>query len=167
MVNKFTALSVFSLLITGCTYDSTPVLQKALPSCSQITPILQSSAKEFDSIKVGPKIYSSTGGNGYWQSKIKLPDADECIIKENYSSGFQFRCAWYHGDDKSAMGQHYQNIRDRIISCVGNVNVRRNDRQGITTIWLEPYDELSSLKYVIRAQYEHIPYSVKFDVEAQ
>lgn len=166
-MNRHINISLLIYLLSGCsslTNQSTAV--KSLPTCEQLLPILQSSELEFESIKNGPVIHSRESTRGYWQSLVKLPDSDSCIVRERSTLGTQYVCKWEHGNSSQEMGQHYQDLRDRIISCVGDVRVYRDDSKGYTSITLAPLGKLRSLKYVISAQYQRLPFFVSFRVDA-
>lgn len=163
-MNRLIKASVLYLSISGC--SSVLTQPTTLPTCEQILPILQSSGSEFENIKSGPIIHSREYSTGYWQSVIKLPDAESCIVRESYGLGTQYVCKWNHDNDSQSMGQHYQDLRDRIISCVGDVSVYKDDRRGYTSITLTPLGNLSSLKYIITTQYQRLPFTVSFRVDA-
>ncbi|MNI45121.1 hypothetical protein D3C73_995290 [compost metagenome] len=161
-------LTIASISLTGCTLtQSTVVSTPKLPTCGEIYQILQYADSEFNELKSGPQIRTRETPYPYWSSSIALPESDGCAILEKNSSNYEFRCSWSHGDDNASMGQHYQALRDKVISCVGDVKVRRNDLKGYTVIYLEPTSQLSQLQYWIRARYEVPPYRVIFDIETE
>ncbi|MCY1294610.1 hypothetical protein D9M69_328550 [compost metagenome] len=166
-MNNLTLINLVAITLTGCT--AAPETSKAippLPTCSQILPILMDASSEFKNLRTGPRVIERSHSQGRWASTVSLPGADECIVRENYSMGYKYRCSWGHEGDRASMGQHYQALRDRIISCVGDVRVYRNDIKGYTIIDLEPTGLLDKLQYGIRAKYEYQPYKVYFDVDA-
>jgi len=157
---KMLPFSVFMLAAceTAHTPDST-----ALPTCEQLAEILRVANKEFNAIRTGPKIYVRTSSLGYWNTTKVLARADYCRIREGIP-GIWYECAWPHSSP-AEMGAHYQALRDRVVSCVGDVTVRRDDLRGRSTIELLAPQELSRLRYAVIAEYRSPPYRVIFRVE--
>ena len=161
-------LKLSPIALAGCTQmQSHQVVIPPLPTCADIYQILQNANSEFDNLKSGPKIQMRGSVYPYWGSTISLPGANECIIRERDIASYQFRCSWVHGSDRASMGQHYQALRDKVVSCVGDVQVSRNDLRGYTVIYLEPMSQLAQLQYWVRAKYESPPYTVNFDIETR
>lgn len=165
-VRPFRIMIPFGLLVlTSCETGRSP--PPPLPTCQQLAEILNTAGDEFEAIRSGPKMYvGGSARSSYWNTTKVLQGTDYCRIRDFTGIGIRYECAWSHGN-QAEMGAHYRALRDRVISCVGEVTVNQNDANGRTTVQLHPPPELEALTYIVQAQYQRFPFGLAFAIQTR